>query len=76
MLTLADRKNLFDISVRDGFTRKDQLILIGGLFVLTAIPMSVWHISQHIIHFTKPVLQKPIIRVLWMVPIYASNAVG
>ncbi|XP_037050563.1 transmembrane protein 184C [Bradysia coprophila] len=61
-------------SVRDGFSRKDQLILIGGLFVLTAIPMSVWHISQHIIHFTKPQLQKPIIRVLWMVPIYASNA--
>lgn len=62
-------------SLKDGFTRNDQLILIGGLFVLTAIPMSVWHISQHIVHFTRPILQKHIIRILWMVPIYALNAV-
>ena len=62
-------------SLKDGFTRKDQLILIGGLFVLTAIPLSIWHITQHIKHFTKPILQKHIIRILWMVPIYAANAV-
>lgn len=63
-------------SVKDGFTRKDQLILIGGLFVLAAVPISVWHITQHIIHFTKPILQKHIVRILWMVPIYALNAVS
>ncbi|XP_054741665.1 transmembrane protein 184C isoform X1 [Anastrepha obliqua] len=61
-------------SVKDGFTRKDQLILIGGLFVLSAVPVSIWHIIQHVIHFTKPILQKHIIRILWMVPIYALNA--
>ncbi|XP_073824329.1 transmembrane protein 184C isoform X3 [Musca autumnalis] len=61
-------------SLKDGFTRKDQLILIGGLFVLAAVPVSIWHIIQHVIHFTKPILQKHIIRVLWMVPIYALNA--
>lgn len=63
-------------SVKDGFAQKDQLILIGGLFVLTAIPVSVWHISQHIAHFTRPILQKHIIRILWMVPIYAFNSVS
>uniref|UniRef100_A0A1I8N2D5 Organic solute transporter Ostalpha n=1 Tax=Musca domestica TaxID=7370 RepID=A0A1I8N2D5_MUSDO len=61
-------------SLKDGFSRKDQLILIGGLFVLSAVPVSIWHIIQHVIHFTKPILQKHIIRVLWMVPIYALNA--
>ncbi|KAL7741900.1 hypothetical protein ACLKA6_012114 [Drosophila palustris] len=61
-------------SVKDGFQRKDQLILIGGLFVLSAVPISIWHIIQHVIHFTKPILQKHIIRILWMVPIYALNA--
>lgn len=30
---------------------------------------------QHMLHFTKPILQKPIIRILWMVPIYSGNAV-
>lgn len=63
-------------SVKDGFQRNDQLILIGGLFVLSAVPVSIWHIIQHVIHFTKPILQKHIIRILWMVPIYALNAVS
>lgn len=63
-------------SVKDGFSKKDQLILIGGLFVLSAVPISLWHIIQHMIHFTKPILQKHIIRILWMVVIYATNAVS
>lgn len=62
-------------TVKDGFTRKDQLILIGGLFVITSVPLCIWHILQHMLHFTKPSLQKPIIRILWMVPIYSGNAV-
>lgn len=49
-------------SVKDGFSRKDQLILIGGLFVLSAIPISIWQITQHVVHFTRPILQKHIIR--------------
>uniref|UniRef100_A0A336MEH5 CSON014398 protein n=1 Tax=Culicoides sonorensis TaxID=179676 RepID=A0A336MEH5_CULSO len=61
-------------SVKDGFKTKDQLVLISGLFVMLALPISFWHISQHIVHFTKPQLQKHIIRILWMVPIYALNA--
>ncbi|XP_055299784.1 transmembrane protein 184C [Sitodiplosis mosellana] len=61
-------------TVKDGFTRKDQLILVGGLFVLTSVPLCIWHILQHMLHFTKPILQKPIIRILWMVPIYSGNA--
>lgn len=62
-------------TTKDGFTRKDQLLLIGGIFVLASLPLSVWHILQHMLHFTKPILQKPIIRILWMVPIYSCNAV-
>ncbi|XP_050101134.1 transmembrane protein 184C [Anopheles aquasalis] len=61
-------------SVKDGFTHKGQLILIGGLFVLCAIPISIWQIAQHTIHYTQPQLQRHIIRILWMVPIYALNA--
>lgn len=63
-------------TVKDGFTKKDQLILVGGLFVLTSVPLCLWHILQHMLHFTKPILQKPIIRILWMVPIYSGNAVS
>lgn len=35
-------------SVKDGFRTKDQLVLIGGLFVIAALPICFWHISQHI----------------------------
>lgn len=62
-------------TVKDGFTRKRQMYLIGGLFVITTLPICFWHIMQHIRNFTKPALQKPIIRILWMVPIYSVNAV-
>lgn len=63
-------------TVKDGFTRKDQLLLVGGIFVLASVPLCIWHVLQHMLHFTKPILQKPIIRILWMVPIYSVNAVS
>ncbi|XP_018572602.1 transmembrane protein 184C [Anoplophora glabripennis] len=61
-------------SLEDGFNKHDQEILIGGIFVWVAIPLSLWEIILHVIHYTQPKLQKHIIRILWMVPIYAINA--
>lgn len=61
-------------SVQDGFNKREQEILIAGVFVGLAIPISLWEILQHVIHYTEPKLQKHIIRILWMVPIYAINA--
>lgn len=55
--------------------KKQKLNIIGGLFVITTLPICFWHIMQHVRNFTKPSLQKPIIRILWMVPIYSVNAV-
>ncbi|XP_013175452.1 PREDICTED: transmembrane protein 184C [Papilio xuthus] len=61
-------------SINNGFTKSDQGSLVAGGFVLMALPISIWQITQHIVHYTKPSLQKHIIRILWMVPIYALNA--
>ncbi|PNF39809.1 Transmembrane protein 184C [Cryptotermes secundus] len=61
-------------AVNNGFTKNDQGSLIGGVFVMMALPISFWEITQHMVHYTKPSLQKHIIRILWMVPIYAVNA--
>ncbi|XP_041910267.1 LOW QUALITY PROTEIN: transmembrane protein 184C-like [Arvicola amphibius] len=44
---------------------------IAGVFLVLTIPLSLWGIVQHIVHYTQPELQKPIIRILWMVPIYS-----
>ncbi|XP_052252275.1 transmembrane protein 184C-like [Dreissena polymorpha] len=46
----------------------------GGVFVLMTVPISVYEIILHVINYTQPNLQKYIIRILWMVPIYALNA--
>lgn len=47
----------------DGFT---IAWLIGGIFVFMAIPITLWEIVQHLINYTKPKLQKHIIR--WVAP--------
>ncbi|KAM8898215.1 transmembrane protein 184C-like isoform 2-T2 [Spinachia spinachia] len=35
---------------------------IAGVFVFLTIPISLWGILQHIVHFTQPELQRPIVR--------------
>ncbi|XP_044286727.1 transmembrane protein 184C [Varanus komodoensis] len=47
---------------------------IAGIFLLMTIPISLWGILQHLVHYTQPELQKPIIRILWMVPIYSLDS--
>lgn len=52
----------------------DSWSLIASVFVISALLSSFWQITQHLIYFNKPYLQKYIIRILWMVPIYSMNA--
>lgn len=49
-------------SLKDGFSKDDEEVLIGGIFVLIAIPLSLWEIIQHVIHYNQPKLQKHVIR--------------
>ena len=49
-------------AVNNGFKKNDQGTLIGGVFVMMALPISFWQITQHMVHYTKPSLQKHIIR--------------
>lgn len=52
-------------SISNGFSSLDQGSLVGGGFVLLALPISIWQIIQHVVHYTKPSLQKHIIR--WVI---------
>lgn len=54
--------NLIVHSLDKKFKDKDQSAFVGGLFVMMAIPIALWEITQHMIHYTKPFLQKHIIR--------------
>lgn len=58
-------------------TKEDKHVkawFTGGVFTLMAVPVSLWEIILHVINYTQPHLQKHIIRIIWMVPIYALNA--
>jgi len=47
---------------------------VGGIFVALAVPLTVWEVSMHLDNYNRPALQRPVIRILLMVPIYAINA--
>jgi len=46
----------------NGFKKEDQFAIISGVFVMLAVPISLWGITQHMVHYNKPKLQKHIIR--------------
>ncbi|EFJ44050.1 hypothetical protein VOLCADRAFT_65309, partial [Volvox carteri f. nagariensis] len=51
-----------------------QAWFIGGIFAILSIPISIYEIALHIEYYTRPHLQKHVIRILLMVPIYAVDA--
>lgn len=46
-------------------------LVITALLTLTSTILSIWLISQHFTHYSNAVLQRPITRILLMVPIYS-----
>jgi hypothetical protein len=48
--------------------------LIASCFVAVTLPMSLWEIVMHLRYWNMPLLQVPVVRVLWMVPIYAIDS--
>mmetsp|Transcript_23457 Transcript_23457/g.50842 ORF Transcript_23457/g.50842 Transcript_23457/m.50842 type:complete len:487 (+) Transcript_23457:136-1596(+) len=50
------------------------LIQMAGTFTLIACLVTVFHMSQHLRNYQEPIVQKRIISILWMCPIYAVTA--
>lgn len=46
----------------------------AGVFVMLAVPISLYEIFMHLAHYYAPELQRFVVRVLWMVPIYAVES--
>ncbi|KAL1889315.1 hypothetical protein Sste5346_008970 [Sporothrix stenoceras] len=55
-------------------TFHDLALIIAGASTLIAICMSLYLIWMHALHYTKPKEQRHIIRILFMVPVYAAAA--
>ncbi|ETV86652.1 hypothetical protein H257_01777 [Aphanomyces astaci] len=74
-------RRFFDVgplafNTEDDEEARVQLIVwvISGTFVLTALVISVKLIRNHLVYFAKPLVQRKIIGILWMVPIYATTS--
>jgi len=52
----------------------EQAWFVAGLFVLLALPVSFYEIAMQLEYFSRPKLQIRVIRILWMVPIYALDS--
>lgn len=47
---------------------------IAGMFVLLTLPIFMAGLVQHLTNYTRPDLQRHIIRILWIVPIYSLDS--
>lgn len=68
---IAERVSFHQIYTQDSH---GVAIIVGGVFSLTAVILSFYQIYSHKRHYTHPPSQKLVIRILWMVPIYAISA--
>lgn len=50
-------------------------VIIGGLFALVALILSLFLILQHLRFYTNPAEQKWIVSIVFMVPVYATESV-
>mmetsp|Transcript_14687 Transcript_14687/g.28285 ORF Transcript_14687/g.28285 Transcript_14687/m.28285 type:complete len:501 (+) Transcript_14687:92-1594(+) len=50
------------------------LYLVAGIFVLVTVPISSQGILQHLVNWYMPQVQKFVVRILFMVPIYSIEA--
>ncbi|GMH41682.1 hypothetical protein BSKO_09592 [Bryopsis sp. KO-2023] len=51
-----------------------QAWFYAGVFVLLTLPVTFYEVAMHLEYFTSPLLQKFVIRIHWLVPIYALDA--
>jgi hypothetical protein len=58
------------------FAQEDDFVKyqLAGTFTLLGSLISMWHLTSHLRHYYKPEIQRRIMAVLWMVPIYSVTS--
>lgn len=59
---------------RQGYSPHYAAWFIAGIFVILTIPISVYEVAMHTEYYTRPKLQRHVIRIIWMVPVYSLDA--
>ena len=50
------------------------LLPITLTFFIVSVPISLWGIAGHVTNYWQPVLQRYVVRILWMVPVYSLTS--
>jgi hypothetical protein len=62
----------FGENAQRGLTFHTFALSLCNVLASSAIVISIWHIMMHTLHYLRPYEQKHIIRILFIIPIYAS----
>ncbi|XP_003741610.1 transmembrane protein 184C [Galendromus occidentalis] len=65
---------IYQLQAKQKIDFRRMAFLLAGGFLMMTLPFSLYEIAGHIGNYSKPYLQKHIIRILWMVPIYSINS--
>ncbi|GMH57221.1 hypothetical protein TL16_g02324 [Triparma laevis f. inornata] len=62
-------------STQDQFTLENNFMLyqLAGTFTLIGGLISMWHVTSHLRNFHNPVVQRKVLAILWMAPIYSTS---
>ncbi|KAJ5104459.1 hypothetical protein NUU61_001806 [Penicillium alfredii] len=70
-----ETQEITEVDLWDGGITFHQLsLLLGGACAIVACAVSIFLIMGHATHYSKPIEQRHIIRILWMVPVYSLVA--
>jgi len=47
---------------------------LAGTFTLLAVLIALWHVTAHVRHWWNPRIQRRVLAILWMVPVYAITS--
>ena len=72
-LSLAAIPCLAIVSARAGSVSWTSFF-VAGFFVVMTVPMSLASIASHLTHWFAPDVQKYVVRILWMVPLYSLTS--
>lgn len=59
---------------RNNYSVHYQAWFIAGIFVILAVSATIYEVAMHLEHYNRPKLQIRVVRILWMVPIYAADS--
>eukprot|EP00980_Cylindrotheca_fusiformis_P024111 scaffold11532_cov119-Cylindrotheca_fusiformis.AAC.3 len=66
----------FERKTNDQFSMENSFMIwqLAGTFTLLSCLISMWHMSAHLRKLEQPIIQRKILAILWMSPIYAVTS--